>query len=211
MKEEPRPVLAPEGEKLQREIKKLKAEALFIPLGFVAQIFNALCLLGLGFSVLLYFQRPQVVEQEKARLATESNSIGTLMINILQMPDKSARRKAIAALERLFPNHPQISDLAESDDNVASAENNTAKAQQLASAPKNEEARQLFCRESTKDLAALQDSIVNLNKNLEDERLGKTGNKPGYGPISVAIEGQIKKVKDGILDVQRTRMQNQCK
>jgi hypothetical protein len=200
-----------ENQKLQHEVKKLKTEALFIPLGFVAQIFNSFCILGLGALVLFSFQRPQIEEQEKSRLAATNNNIGTLMVSIMQMSDKNARSKAVRALERLFPGHPEIADIAQSDDDLVIAENNATQVRKPADTAQNEEIRrQTFCELSAKDLTRLKASLAALNVKLDDERLGRTGNPPGFGPIAVAIRRQTYEVEQGIANIQKTRTDNRC-
>lgn len=92
-----------EVEKLEREINKIRRETLFIPLGFAAQIFNSACIVGLGLFVLIVFQRPQISEQEKGRLANQKVSIGNFIVEISKISNQEAQGKATKALSRLFP------------------------------------------------------------------------------------------------------------
>lgn len=102
-----------------------------------------------------------------------------------------------------------VSDFAKSDDRIE-------KAQSIERAAKSVDAtttalfKKAGCESIANNLQDLRNSEVALSSRLEDERLGRTGGPPGYGPLARGLENQVRKVKASISDLGATQLAAGC-
>lgn len=105
-------------EKIILDIKKIKSDILISRYSVFGQIFNSISIVFVSICVLIYFQIPQIKEQNQSRENSEKVTLAQTVITILSNPDKSTSNMLLKKLNESYPNHPFIRAVLNSQNDV---------------------------------------------------------------------------------------------
>jgi hypothetical protein len=197
--------------KLESEIAKLQRERAFVPLTFAAQIFNSLCIVGVGTAVLIFFQMRQVDEQARMREESARDRLGQMILDVDKIKDAEGRKKAISVLEILYPDNRQVKLFVEAERTVASAQSEIATLSKPTTPTQPaQDALKEFCTNAPKTIAELQASISSMTEELALEIQGQLGRPPGHGPFAQALEVKLQGART-TMQTLTSRVGEKCK
>jgi hypothetical protein len=179
-----------EKEKLVLEMKYMKRNS-FI------QMTNSGGILILGFSVLLIFQVPQINLMSEQKDTDRRIEIARLIIDVQKIEDKNVQSNILAGMSDLFPKQDFLSVITR-----------TQKAES--------ESREYdkTCKSLVHYEAQREQDLEDIKKRLDIEISGAKGpdatGLSGHGPVAQALEVQMYRIQDDLVQTRRRLLDEKC-